>query len=79
MRLILISLCVLLLLTATVLSLSVIRLEKMRLANSVGLCHESAVNYASDPQARTRREKCLDKVPTRRRAFAHLLAGIGVF
>jgi len=79
MRLILASICVLLLLTTTVLAVAVVRLEKKRLANAVGLCHESGVNYASDPQARIRREKCLAKAPTKRGGVTLLLAGIGVF
>ena len=57
------------------LGFAVVKLEKYRYANFVGMC--SQYNIA-DPIQRIQREDCLEKTQTRTHWFWHLLYGLKV-
>lgn len=55
--------------------IAVVKLEKYRYANFVGMCTKYNI---TDPIQRIQREDCLEKAQTRTRWFWHLIQGLKV-
>jgi hypothetical protein len=57
------------------LGIAVVKLEKYRYANFVGMCTKYNI---TDPIQRIQREDCLEKIQTRTHWFWHLIHGLKV-
>jgi hypothetical protein len=57
---------------------TIVELESYRYANSLGMCHETGVDYAADASARAQRDACLAGADTQKGPIWHLLHALGI-
>lgn len=57
---------------------TIVELESYRYANSLGMCHETGVDYAADAAARARRDECLAAADTQKGTIWHLLHALRI-